>query len=157
MSDTIKYQIRGLTEFRTALHAAPVIFNAASIEALDKSVAMLESELSQVMPIGPGHFGAHLADSFQTHIAGGRRRIYGDVFTSLPQGKWLETGTRPHDIAPHGRDLVIGQQPVGTVVHHPGERGRHLARIILRGSRTQILSFFREAYQRAMSEFATHA
>ena len=149
---TIEWKIRGVNSLRKQLRAAPEITNRASTQAMQRTVSLLRTQMSARSPIGPGHFGEHLGSSWETNIASGARRVYGDVFTLLPEGKWLDTGTKAHDIPARGRSLVINGAFAGRSVAHPGVKARHTGRNMLRQEKPLIVEFFLAAYNQAIRE-----
>jgi hypothetical protein len=75
----------------------------------------------------------------------------GIVSTDAPQGKWLEFGTKAHEIAPRkGVALRInaglGDQ-YASIIHHPGEKATHAARKALATTKPAIKQFFAEAVE----------
>jgi hypothetical protein len=57
---------------------------------------MLEAVKSEIMPatpLGPGHFGYHLIDTYKIEVKGGIPKTTGTL-SSAVQGYWREFGTR---------------------------------------------------------------
>lgn len=80
--------------------------------AMEESVRLVQRGFEGRSPSGPGHFGGkHLRDSYRTAVTGRGTTVTGHVWTALPQGRWLEGGTKDHEIAPRRRRaLKIGDR-----------------------------------------------
>ena len=82
---------------------------------------------------GMGWIGAALhTEPVDLAVAAGTATV---TVAGVPAGLWVwvETGTKPHMIAPRhaGRNnrrpaMTLPKHPVGVAVHHPGTRGHHL-------------------------------
>lgn len=73
------------------LLAAPRIL-ATNRAMVDGLLAEIKAEVALETPLGPGHFGYHLRDSFTTDVSS-RGVVTRGVLKSPPTGYWREYGT----------------------------------------------------------------
>lgn len=160
----ITYRIVGLKKLQEAVAAAPGAWALRSKQALDYSVAVVKGAVVAGEVGGPGHFGYHLRDRWSTRVEIGSGRSLqsrGIVSTDAPQGRWLEFGTKAHEIAPKkGTALRIaglgtGGDQYASIIHHPGEKATHAARKALATTKPAIKQFFAEAVEDLAKSMAT--
>lgn len=156
MTVEIKYKLVGLRKLQNATHLAPGILYNREIEAMHRSVNLVEGLLVGATNRGPGHFGDHMIDRWSTRVATGPRRIVGVASNSTVQSRWFDQGTKPHEIhAKAGGVLKMGELGWSTVVKHPGVKGRHIVKKALTASRSAIRVFFLDAANGVVQSMAT--
>jgi hypothetical protein len=135
--------------------AAIVTLREGPLVAMEESVQELKSALERVTPTGPGHFGGqHLRDSYRTEVRGVGSRVTGRVFTSLPQGRWVEDGTKAHEIWPRDKKaLKVGDRVVGSVKHHPATAAQHIKERAEADAYPTVIERFRALVSSAIKEF----
>lgn len=165
----LKYRIAGLAKLQKAVAAAPGELASQEVIALKSSVDLVKRNVIMRTHRGPGHFGFHMADRWVTSVTLRLRKTVGRLMTDAPQARWLETGTKAHDIRPSkaqaltltagvagsgllGQDVLAG---VVSVVHHPGEKARHDLRGAYRSALPTIRGYFVGALQQAAKSMAT--
>lgn len=75
-----------------------------------------------------------------------------DLSASAPHAGFVENGTRPHDIVPHGRALrfvVNGRAVFTRTVHHPGTKATHFLSDGARSIRPLFQQLLLEAVNRS--------
>lgn len=165
----LKYHLAGLTKLLKAVNAAPGELANQEAIALKSSVDLVKRNVIMRTHRGPGHFGYHMVERWVTSVVVQLRRSVGLLKTDAPQARWLEEGTKAHEIRPSkaqalslsagiagrgllGQDVLAG---VFSVVHHPGEKARHDLRSAYRSALPTIRGYFVGALQRAAKSMAT--
>jgi hypothetical protein len=157
MTAEITYKIVGLRKLQNATRLAPAVLYNREIEAMKRSVSLLEGLLVASSPHGPGHFGFHMIDRWSTRVATGPRRIVGVASNSAVQARFLDQGTRPHEIHAKPGTILWLRQTGGyaAVVRHPGVKARHIAKKALVASKGAITIFFFDAARGVVQTMAT--
>jgi hypothetical protein len=152
----ITYKIAGLRKLQDATKKAPAVIFNLEMQAMHRSVDLLEGLAVMSSPRGPGHFGFHMIDRWSTHVSTGPRRIVGVVQNSAVQARLTEFDTRPHLIKSTGHGhLKMGEQGWSTVIQHPGHKGTHMTKKALSASRGAIRVFFLTAAKGVTQSMAT--
>lgn len=108
-------------------------------EILEQGSATIENDLKRNVPVRTGK----LRDSIV-------REVYdtsASIRTSSGYGRFVNDGTRPHDIFPKfGRFLrfeINGRVIYAKRVHHPGFAGRHFVELTLSDSMPKIMELIK--------------
>jgi len=83
------------------LEAAPRIL-ANNRMLVTEMLGAVKADLQTITPLGPGHFGYHLRDSYKVEVASRGVETAGSLSAPL-QGYWREFGTRGGHRARKGR------------------------------------------------------
>lgn len=151
----LTYKIVGLRKLQLATKQAPGVFFNRQVEAMHRSVDLVEGVARLATRTGPGHFGFHMVDRYWTLVRPGPRRMVGVIANSSVQARFGEFGTKPHEIhAKHGA-LKLGDGHYAMVVQHPGVKARHLMRKSLAASKGAIKVFFVDAANGVAQSMAT--
>lgn len=153
---TFSYSIPGLAKLQQALRVAPGQVASSEAVAMQSSLDLVKGVVEANIGTGPAHFGFHARDQVFTKVSAGQR-VAGTLYTTAPQLRWEETGTRAHEISPDGRSaLYLSKSGIfAAVVHHPGERARHTFRNALAASRSSIQAAFAKAIQGIADQLAS--
>jgi hypothetical protein len=160
MPVTITTRVVGLRKLQNATKLAPGILYNREIEAMNRSVSLVKSLLVGATPRGPGHFGFHMIDRWSSHVQVmqlSHPRLFGVVSNSAVQSRWLDKGTKAHEIHAKPGSMLWLRQTGGyaAVVHHPGVKARHIGRKALKAARPAIKVFFFDAARGVVQSMAT--
>lgn len=148
-----EFDLEGVDEFIDALGASPAVVYAANLDAMRKSVFLVEAEAKALVPRRTGR----LFSSIQGDVAAGDE-IQGTVGTNVEYAPFVEFGTGPHDIAPvHALALhfeIGGRSVFAARVHHPGTKAEPYLGPALERSKPSIIGFFRDAAQKVIDHLA---
>lgn len=145
---TITYRVKRFAALEKELTTAPELVQGINRDALGHAVELVKALGQDAMPTGPGHFGFHAKERFHTSVT--PLATTGIVAINAVQARWLEAGTQPHEI-PHKSSFHIDDP---RIVHHPGERPRHLMRNTLRRANSAIKAMFKDAIREAVQAMA---
>lgn len=125
------------------LAAAPRIL-AENRLMVTQMLEQVKAEILPGTPLGPGHFGYHLRDSYKVQIAGGGGIRTSGKLLAPPQGYWREFGTRGGHRARKGglRRVQAYMQAVGG---GGGEKAGLFASKALAGVRKLIRLYYGKA------------
>lgn len=107
----VTVSIKGLDRLLKNLEVAPATLDQESEAAMKDSVAVVQGQVQERIPLGPGRLG-HLRDLITTRVLASpvRGLIDANKFTA----PMVEGGTKPHLIK-------VGN----LVIHHPGAKAEH--------------------------------
>ena len=134
-------RVLGAREVQAKLLLARPHILAHNREMISTMLDFVKAEVVAATPVGPGHFGFHLRDSYTTDVKSYNVKSVG-VFKATAQGYWLEFGTLSQfkrggqGAFTAETNLIFAQ--AGTF----GERPRMLAHKALRGVRKFIKFYY---------------
>lgn len=143
---------KGFTEVAAGAAKAAAEVQNGSLGAMRRGLDIVKASLEAHVPIGPAHFGGHLRDSFRVDVKQSGTLLTGHVFATLPEGRWLQGGTKAHAVAPvRKRALRINGRYVAAV-HHPGQRGRDIKGMAAHEAYPAVSEEFRTLIKTALLE-----
>jgi hypothetical protein len=143
---SVVLEVDGVDRLIGGLQVAPDVLEAATREAMEKSVATLEAAVKSGTPRVTGR----LFSSINGRVTGTGSDLRGAVGTAVSYAPYVESGRGP--IVAHGKALrfrgrdgrMIYRRSVGPAA------GRHMFAIGLRASVEPIRGFFRDAAKRTI-------
>ncbi len=99
----------GLREIQAKADTAAIHLFENNWEMVKAMLEATKAEVEATTPIGPGHFGYHLKDSYKIQMSNHGWSVQGRLMAP-PQGYWREFGTkgRSRGLA-RGLNLSVGQ------------------------------------------------
>lgn len=110
-------------------------------DVFETATRSLLEDLREAAPVGDNP-GGETRDSLQLIPESTPPVFAARLISPTPQGEWVEEGTTPHVIRPHGKVLVFdvgGETVFARVVHHPGTPARPWFRPTITGGYSAAL------------------
>lgn len=92
MADVFEIQLKGVDELVRRYAQAPQIIRTNMVRSITRITLFGEAESKRIVPKDTRHLMRSITAK-TTPIGGGVQGVWG---TSVPYGKYVETGTRPH-------------------------------------------------------------
>jgi hypothetical protein len=163
---TARVYVQGLNELTSGFMVLPATMALENEKAMVVSTHLAEAEIKALTPRKTGRlFAAWVPDTIGSGLS-----VVGVVGDQVDYAPYVEEDTQPHDIYAHGGALMVpvaggggfgGGRLSGSAragqqvaffgrVHHPGTKGKHMAKRGLEAAKPAIVATFLAATDRAI-------